>query len=147
MPQEEIFKITRQELNNLYGKQKLSTFQIAQKFGCSHATIVNRMRKFGIKSRGHLGLIKPIKISKIVHRSEGGIERRFKSYGIPSRGLANRASKYKKHNFSGDLLEKAYMIGFRLGDLNVYSPKNIICVRCSSTKRAQIKLIKNLFKK
>jgi len=160
------FEISKQELRNLYHKQKLSTGQIAQKYGCNHVTIVNRMKKYSIESRGHLGLTKPIRISKeklkylykkrslslakiarIIHRSEGGIERKFKSYGIRSRGLDNRTSKYKKRNFDGNLLEKAYMIGFRLGDLNVFSPKNIICVRCSSTKKAQIRLIRNLFKK
>lgn len=162
----EIFKISKKELNNLYHKQKLSTFQIGQKYGCSHSTIVNRMKKFGIKSRGHIGLTKPIrvskenlkylyyekslslaKIAKILHCSEGGVERRFNSYGLTSRGIDNRACKYKKKDFNDDLIEKAYMIGFRLGDLNVYSPKNIICIRCSTTKRAQVKLIRNLFKK
>lgn len=39
------------------------------------------------------------------------------------------------------------MIGFRLGDLNVYHPKNIICVRCSTTYEGQISLIKKLFEK
>ena len=162
----EKFKISKRELRALYQRQKLSMDQISHKFGCSRANIVYRMKKYRIKSRGHLGLTKPIRVSKeklkylykkrglslakiarIIHRSEGGIERKFKTYGIRSRGLDNRASKYKKRNFDGNLLEKAYMIGFRLGDLNVFSPKNIICVRCSSTKKAQIRLIRNLFKK
>lgn len=162
----EIFKIPKRELYNLYHKRKLSTFQIAKKYRCSHSTIVNRMKKFKIKSRGHLGLTKPIqitkdkliylyhkrglsfaKIAKILHCSESGVERRFNFYGIKSRGIDNRASKHKKTNFNGSLKEKAYMIGFRLGDLNVYSPKNIVVVKCSTTKFAQVRLIRNLFSK
>jgi len=160
----EKFKISKQELRNLYRKQKLSTEQIAQKYGCSHATTVNRMKKYGIKSRGHLGLTKPIRISKekleylyhtrglslakiakILHCSEGGIERKIKNFGIKTRLISNRACKHKKKDFNGSLIEKAYMIGFRLGDLNVSKKKNVIVVRCSTTKRAQASLIKNLF--
>lgn len=69
----------------------------------------------------------------------------MKNFGIETRPIFNRACKYKKKNFSGSLTEKAYLIGFRLGDLNVSKRKNIISVRCSTTKRAQASLIKNLF--
>lgn len=162
----EKFKISRQELINLYQHQKLSTEQIAEKYKCNHVTIVNRMKKFGIKSRGNLGLRKPMtickenleylytkrrlsleKIARILHRSKGGVERKMLHYDISTRGLANRASKYKKFDFDGNLDEKAYMVGFRLGDLNVIRRVNIICARCSTTIKAQINLIRNLFKK
>jgi len=160
----EKYFISKNELKNLYLRQKLSTDQIAKKYGCNHTTIVYKMRKYGIKSRGHLGLIKPIKISKekleylyhnrklsavkiakILHRSKGGIERKIHNFNILTRNIDNRACKYKKFDFSGNLTEKAYMIGFRLGDLNVVLVKNIIVVRCSTTKINQIKLIKKLF--
>ena len=45
----EKFKISRKELKHLYSVQKLSTDQISQKYGCSHATIVNRLKKYNIK--------------------------------------------------------------------------------------------------
>lgn len=160
----EKFAISKRELKNFYYLHKLSTDQIAQKYGCNHVTILNRMKKYGMKSRGHLGLTKPIKISKekleylyhtrglsakkiakTIHRSTGGIERKIKLFRIKTRNINNRACKYKKADFSGDLIEKAYMVGFRLGDLNVVPVKNVIQVRCSTTKRAQVKLIRNLF--
>lgn len=160
----EKFHILKRGLKNLYRVQKLSTEQIAQKYGCNHVTIVNRMKKYGIKSRGRLGLTRPIRISKeklkylyhtrglslakiakILHCSEGGLERKMKNFGIKTRPISNRACKYKKKDFNGSLEEKAYMIGFRIGDLNVYKTKNIIVVRCSTTRRAQASLIKNLF--
>jgi len=160
----EKFKISKKELRNLYWSQKLSTNQIAQKYNCNHTTIVYRMKKYGIKSRGHLGLTRPIRVSKenleylyrtrglsldkiarILHCSEGGLQRKMRDFEIKSRPISSRACKYKKKDFSGSLTEKAYMIGFRLGDLNVSKGKSVISVRCSTTKRAQASLIKNLF--
>ncbi len=139
-------------------------FQIADKLGCTHSAIVYRFKKFGLKSRGHLGLTKPInltekgfkylyyqrnlslkKIANMVGCSESGLERKFKSYNLVSRGNKNRTCKYKKQDFSGNLAEKAYLIGFRLGDFNVSKRVNVIQVRCSSTVPAQIELIKNIF--
>jgi len=55
---------------------------------------------------------------------------------------------YEKRPFSGSLEEKAYMIGFRLGDLNVYKPyKNsqIYVVRCHTTLQDQVEVIQSLF--
>lgn len=156
--------VTKKQLKEWYFKDKFSMFEIADRLGCTHSAIVYKFQKLGIKSRGHLGLTKPVKltkkgfeylyyekrlslkkIAKIVHRSESGLERRFKDYNLKSRGTKNRACKYKKKDFSGNLVEKAYMIGFRLGDLNVYNLKNIIQVRCSSTVNQQISLIRKLF--
>ncbi|PIQ69924.1 hypothetical protein COV89_03095 [Candidatus Shapirobacteria bacterium CG11_big_fil_rev_8_21_14_0_20_40_12] len=160
----EKYFISKGELKNLYLTQKLSTEQIAKKYGCNHVTIIYKMGKYGIKSRGHLGLTPPIKISKekleylyhgrklsavkiakILHRSKGGIERKINNFNIPTRNVDNRACKYKKFDFSGDLSEKAYMIGFRIGDLYITQTKNLILAHCSTTKRNQIRLIKNLF--
>jgi len=160
----EKFDIPKNELKNFYCAKELSTEQIAKKYGCNHVTILNRMKKYGIKSRGHLGLTKPIKISKekleylyhdrklsavkianILHKSKGGIERKIKYFNIKTRNIDNRVCKYKKFDFSGNLVEKAYMIGFRLGDLNVVPTKNLIIIRCSTTKKNQVKLIKDLF--
>jgi len=160
----EKFKISKKELRNLYYHQKLSMNEIAKKYDCNHVTIVNRIRKYNLKSRGHLGLTKPIRISKekfeylyhirrlsldkiakILHCSEGGLQRKIKKFVIKTRPISERACKYKKKDFDGTLEEKAYMIGFRLGDLNIKPTKNLFQARCSTTKRAQIMLIKNLF--
>jgi intein-encoded DNA endonuclease-like protein len=75
--------------------------------------------------------------------------RKLKEYGIETRDLATSHIIYPKKNFSGNLIEKAYLIGFRIGDLNVRlsRSKNLIIARCTSTKMAQIQLFKNLFKK
>lgn len=158
--------VTKSQLRNWYFVNKLSMFEIADKLGCTHSAIVYKFRKFGIKSRGHLGLTKPIKLTKegfehlyykrmlslkkianIAHCSESGLERRFKNYNLNSRTTQNRTCRIKKFDFSGDLIEKAYLIGFRLGDLNIMKRVSITQVRCSSTIFAQIRLIKQLFSK
>lgn len=159
-------EISKKQLKKWYLGEKLSMFEISKKLNCSRSSVVLRFQKLGIKSRGHLGLTPPInitrkgfwhlyhhrrlsleKIAKIVHCSEGGLERKFKKYGLKPRTMKNRACKYVKKNFSGDPIEKAYLLGFRLGDLNVMKRVNVIQVRCSSTVPAQIKLIKILFSK
>lgn len=156
--------VSKELLTGWYHRDKLSMFEIADKLGCTHSAVVYKFQKFGIQSRGHLGLTPPLrlaketlehfynkrlsleKIARILHRSKGGVERRFKKYGLVPRGNSNRACKYKKCDFSGNLEEKAYMLGFRLGDLNVSRKTNLIQVRCSTTHRAQVnKLIRDLF--
>ncbi len=64
MPNFDIFPISKRDLRKLYFKDKLSMFQIADKLGCTHSAIVYKFKKFKIKSRGHLGLTKPIKLTK-----------------------------------------------------------------------------------
>jgi predicted DNA-binding protein YlxM (UPF0122 family) len=43
--------ISKEEIEDLYINQKLSTIEIAKKFGVCDQTILNKMKKFGIKSR------------------------------------------------------------------------------------------------
>jgi hypothetical protein len=75
--------------------------------------------------------------------------RHLKKYGLKRRDLSDAHITYKKHSFSGDFIEKAYLIGFAIGDLRVRKvgkASKIIKVDCGSTKLAQISLIENLFK-
>lgn len=97
--------VSKKELKKWYFKEKLSMDEIAKRLGCHHTAIVYKFKKHGIKSRGHLGLAKPLKITKkgfehhyyerglslakisrIYHCSESGLERRFKKYCLKSRG-------------------------------------------------------------
>lgn len=161
-----LFLITKNELETLYLKQNLSTDKVAKLFNCSHVTILNYLNRYNIPRRSKLGNRKPVSISKEIlidlytnkkfsHRqiaqqfgySRYGIQRWMKIYGIQSRNLSESNAKYPKYNFSNNLIEKAYLIGFRLGDLNVYKVHKLIQVRCSTTIKSQAILIENLFKK
>lgn len=81
-------------------------------------------------------------------KSISGIEKKIKQFQIKTRGNLHR--KFHKHDhkfpFSGNCEEKAYLIGFRLGDLNAYHTSQVVVIRGSTTKPAQAKLIERLFK-
>ncbi len=116
-----LFKVVvpKKELREFYLKEKLSSPKISKKFGCSPGLIRNRLREYKIPIRS--------------------IQEALPLSNIP---------KYPRYNFSGDLEEKAYLIGFRLGDLHAYQVRSrTINVSMSSSKKAQLKLFRNLFLK
>lgn len=81
--------------------------------------------------------------------SRSRIYTRLKYYRIPIRSIAQSHIRYKRTTFSGDLREKAYLLGFAIGDLRVRrhngGKSETISIACGSTKRAQITLIEKLF--
>ncbi len=70
-------------------------------------------------------------------------------HDIPMRSIAQSHIRYRRSHFSGDELEKAYLIGFAIGDLRVRNhngPKSeTISIGCGSTQTAQISLFRNMF--
>jgi len=158
-------KIPKGELENLYIKKKLSAYKIAKLYNCSSGTIYHKLKKFGM-------LIRPLKrvsikrdrlydlyfnkrlslaaISKLYGCNPVTIFKKMKKYELSRRTSWETNEKHPKYNFSGNLDEKAYLLGFRAGDLGVRKTSEItgtIHVACSSTKLAQVQLIENLFKK
>jgi len=158
-------KISKKEFKKLYEKDKLSTFQISKKFGCCQATIWKKLKEFNITPRlpgaervnlpkkklYDLYINKKLSTWKIEEQERiprSTVHRKLKEYGIETRDLATANIKYEKLDFSGDLLEKAYLIGFRIGDLRVrkqYPNSKTICVGCGSTICEQIELLQKLF--
>jgi len=114
-----LFKIVvpKKELREFYLKEKLSSPKIAKKFGCSPGLIRNRLREYKIPIRS-----------------------------IQEALPLSNTPKYPRHNFSGSLEEKAYLIGFRQGDLYARQARSrTIDVSMSSSKKAQHELFRNLF--
>lgn len=92
----------------------------------------------------------PFKIGEKFGCSSGTIVNRLKEYEISLKDPAYARTSYEKKDFSGTFEEKAYMVGFRIGDLNVYkkSPDSYtIIVRCHTTQEQQVNVIKSLFEK
>lgn len=88
------------------------------------------------------------KIGKIYNCSFSTILNRMREYGLEPLHRSIIQSKYPKKDFSGDKKEKAYMIGFRLGDLNVYrtNPQSrVVVARCHTTKLDQVEVMKIVF--
>lgn len=72
----------------------------------------------------------------------------LRHYSIPVRTPAEAHRKYDRRPFTGSLAEKAYLLGFAIGDLRVrmqHKNGETISVACSSTHPAQISLIQELF--
>lgn len=94
--------------------------------------------------------LSPYKIGDMFGCSFSTITNRFKEFGIPFKNQSLARQKYPKQDFSGNSCEKAYMLGFRIGDLNVYKTSKkseFIIVRCHTTCKDQLDLIEDLFEK
>jgi len=168
MPKEIV--ISEDILRRLYLHKKLSSSQIARINNCTPCCIRYKLHKFKIPIRSvseammvdrginisqeelkKLYLKKKLstyKIAKLYRCNEETIRERLHKFGIPIRSKFEANRIYPVYDFDGDLEEKSYLIGFRIGDLWVgliRKNSKTICVRCSSTRWQQINLIKDLF--
>lgn len=157
-------KISKNRLRNLYTTEKLSTYKIAEIIGCDPKTIYHKLKKYRISTRPRkivkidkkkledLYLKRRFslaKIGKIYKCCPVAILKKMRNENISRRTSWETNEKYKKTDFDGNLLTKAYLLGFRAGDLGVRRQSETtgsIKVGCNSTKPAQINLIRNLFK-
>lgn len=88
-------------------------------------------------------------IGKIYKMTPSGIMKRMKKFNITLREPWITNTGLKKP-FTGTLVEKAYLIGFRLGDLGVRKSSNktqMVKVGSNTTKKEQVELIDKLFKR
>lgn len=98
----------------------------------------------------HKKKMSPYKIGVLLGCSFSTITNRLKEYKISRRTKSEAQNRYPKYDFSGNKIEKAYLIGFRIGDLNVYRPSEksqILVVRCHTTQAVQTELIRKLLSK
>lgn len=89
-------------------------------------------------------------IAKRVGLSEPTVRARFHEYGFLPRKRGSWMIKYQKLSFDGSDEERAYMMGFRVGDMHVYRPSrgaNIIVARTNSTQEDQFLVVHSLFAK
>ena len=90
------------------------------------------------------------KIGKLYDCSFATVKNRMDEYGLKPLPRTVIQNRYPKNDFDGSLAEKVYMIGFRLGDFNVYqtsSHSKVIVVRCHTTCLDQVELMEDLFAK
>ncbi len=88
------------------------------------------------------------KIGDIYNCSFKTVLNRMREYGMEPLSRSVIQSKYSKTDFTGDYSFKAYLIGFRIGDLNVYKTTDkseVVIVRCHTTVREQVVLMEELF--
>ncbi len=156
------------EIVRLYTIERLSLAEVAQQFGVSIPTICSRLEARGIARRSiseaqrlklddneieRLYIIERLPMAEIARQfgvKAQTILRRLEARGVSRRNKAEANQIYPRQDFSGDPLEKAYLQGFRLGDLSVKMSTGgmgsaTIVISCSSTRIAQINLINDLF--
>lgn len=98
----------------------------------------------------HGELWSPARIAVRYGCTPSKVRNRLLEAGVELKSKSKAQSRYAKYDFDGSSTEKAYMLGFRYGDLNVYKPKGrseIIVVRSHSTHTAQGDLFKSLFER
>lgn len=149
-------------LRRLYWKEGASSRQIARKFGVSQKTIRNWMKRFNIPRRcfNRLDITKELleelylkkklpmpKIAKTLSTTYDTIWRKMRKYGIRVRSMSEAKMKYPKFPFSGDLKEKAYMLGLRAGDISANRACKQITVVTGTTHRAQLQMFRKVFEK
>lgn len=158
--------IPKVDLKNLYLDKKLTTYNIAEFYNCSQGTIWKRLKEYGIKrlpngrrsfviSKSKLKdlyirrRLSSRRIAKIYGCAYSMIDYKIRGYGFPVKTLAAAHITTPRKNFDGNKTDKAYLIGFAMGDLRVrkvYPNSETIHVDCGSTKKEQINLISKLFK-
>ncbi len=158
-------KFTKEQLKELYLKQKLSLIQIGKKFNCENTNILYWLKKFNIKRRP--AYFRKVNIPKEVLydlywnknwttqqiADKYGIKygrsilKKFKKFGISSKTISQANTKKFKAPFSGDLKEKAFFLGLRAGDFYAKQKHISIRVQTTSTHTAQINLAKRSFDK
>lgn len=92
-----------------------------------------------------------IKIADLLRCNRQTVSNYLKIHKIIPRSPSQARIRYHvRKDFNGSLVEKAYLIGFRLGDLNVYTTSSVsetIVVRTHTTNLIQVNLLDELFKK
>lgn len=161
------FTITPEILTDLYWTKGLNCLETGRRLGLASRTVNIRLRECGIPIRkpGVLGpnitkeeleklyikrRMSSRKIAKIYNCAYSTVDRKIKQFDFPIKTLAAAHIFTHRADFSGNLKEKAYLIGFSIGDLRVrrvYKNSETIHADCGSTKPEQIALIKDLFKK
>lgn len=150
------------KLKYLYVRKKLSTKKIADILSISSSSVYYKLKEANIKTRKkrlfkisrnkleELYIKRGLSCSKIAKLYGFGkvtIFKKLKDYSINTRKSSEANIKYPKRIFNGDDRLKAYMIGFRLGDLNVRSlnKNSTIKIKSSTTKEAHVNLIRRVY--
>jgi hypothetical protein len=148
----------------LYCDEGLSTLQVALRLGWSESAIRGRLVALGIARRtpwarnavdcdpGELRRLyveEGWTLGAIAEKygcSLTTIWRKAQAAGIASRE-GGTGPLYERTDFSGDPTEQAYLVGFRIGDLNVELHGHTITVKCTSTRTEQVELFRQLFER
>jgi hypothetical protein len=168
--------LPEEELRDLYVNQGLTMTEIAERYNVGASSVRRRLGELGVvsRARGPKGssllphrefgesdlrewyLEQKLSIPQIAELAGWGretVRQRMLEYGIPIRSftqahIIQHGTQDQYKDFSGDVYEKAYLIGFRMGDLYVkreHKGSEGIRVLATSSRPEQIELIERLF--
>ena len=154
--------IPKETLERLYLDKKLSTQKIADALNISSCCVYYKLKELNITLRKKKNIpiskkklkslyinkkLSCAKIAKIYNCDAVTIFEKLKRHKIMTRNLSKSTIKYSKEKFNGNKVLMAYMIGFRLGDLNVKAVNNnaTVIIKSCTTKQDQLKLIKKVY--
>ena len=158
-------KFTKEQLKDLYLKQKLSLSQIGKKFNCDSTNILYWLKKFDIPRRPaylrkvdipkdilyDLYMNKRLSSLQIANQlksvSDRTIRKKLKKFGIKTRSISEAGTKKFKAKFSENNIEKAYFLGLRAGDYYAKQKNISVRVQTTSTHKAQVELTRKSFEK
>ncbi|MDA4128282.1 MAG: helix-turn-helix domain-containing protein [Thaumarchaeota archaeon] len=162
--------ISFDKLYDLHWRRNLSLHQMAHELGINRRTLARRMKEFGVKIRtskeavallvrshwitpellDYLYWNKKLSaslIGELLGFSPGYVTTLMQKDGIQMRTISEAGMKYPKHSFNGNLSTKAYLLGFRVGDLNGGLYGYQVRVATSTTHPAMWRLLNMLFGK
>lgn len=147
------------KLDYWYTTKKMSTYTIAYKYNCDPKTVFYWLMKYKISTRPKKVIPIDRKSLKEIYKSGHSLKNIGRQYGITASAVYRKMIQnkllrrtpwekniiHKRNNFSNDLFEKAYLIGFRIGDLHVTKNSSSITVKSNTTHLVQVTLLKTLF--
>lgn len=152
---------TRRQLSHWYTSKHLSTYDIANKYECNPKTVFYWLQQYHIPTRQRKTVpinkkqLKRLYVSGLslktigrrYHINASAVYRKMVRLKLTRRTPWEHNIIHERKNFSGNQPEKAYLIGFRIGDLNVTHNCSSIIVKSNTTHLVQVKLMKSLFSK
>jgi len=165
---------TKEDLERLYLVEHMSAAKIAREYGLRYKTpkvaesvVLYQLKRNGIKRRDaaeHIRKVNEEMVDEWVRRYQSGeslkqiaaakvdsvtVWLHLKKRGVQLRdrieAQIKAVSKYEKKPFSGDKLEKAYLMGLRYGDLHVVKHGRAVRLRVSTTHPAMASLFELVF--
>ncbi len=158
-----MLNITQDLLEYLYWTRWLSTREIAKIIGKSQATVRKMMFKAGLPLRSNRDWLRAkidshtlytlywengMSIAEIAEKfgvSEWTVHQRMVKFNIPRRKIGESNLKQQKLPFSGDPIERSYLLGLRAGDLSARWKGKRIRVEVCTSHPAMVELFKSLF--
>ncbi len=150
-------------LQEEYLRKQRSPYMIAEDLNCDPKTVRLWLIRYGFPIRKKkriqispdelrkLYVTQRMSLSQIAKKLDcvpAGILKLCRRFGIKPRTISESSKFYLlRKDFDGTPGEKAYLIGFRLGDLHIRRRGYVIGVGGGTTKKDQVILFKNLFKR